>query len=75
MRLRDTSFRDPKSYFKQYAELGDEEAHATALFDLAPHQSRQPARARFLPTRGSRRTCNSTKGASHRIEEVALRKL
>ena len=30
MRLRDTAFRDPRSYFRQYADLDDEEAEATA---------------------------------------------
>ncbi len=29
--LRDTAFRDPKSYFHRYAQLSDEEAIATAL--------------------------------------------
>ena len=28
--LRDTAFRDPKSYFHRYASLTDKEAHATA---------------------------------------------
>src|SRR5208283_5803308 len=30
MSLRETSFRDPRSYFRQYADLDDMEAEATA---------------------------------------------
>ncbi len=73
MRLRDTSFRDPMSYFKQYAELGDEEAHATAL-SIWRRINLVNLHENILPTRG-RADLQLTKGASHRIEEVALRKL
>jgi type I pantothenate kinase len=73
MRLRNTAFRDPRSYFRQYADLGDAEARAVArsvwrrinLVNL--HEN-------ILPTR-ARASLRLTKGASHRIEEVALRKL
>jgi type I pantothenate kinase len=73
MRLRKTAFRDPRSYFRQYADLGDAEARAIArsvwrrinLVNL--HEN-------ILPTR-ARASLRLTKGASHRIEEVALRKL
>jgi len=73
MRLRKTAFRDPRSYFRQYADIGDAEAEATArtiwrrinLVNL--HEN-------ILPTR-PRASLRLTKGASHRIEEVALRKL
>ena len=41
--------------------------------DLATHQSRQPARE--YPADAAARDLLLTKGASHRIEEVALRKL
>ena len=44
MRLRDTAFRDPRSYFRKYAELTDEEAVATADDHLAPDQPAEPAR-------------------------------
>jgi type I pantothenate kinase len=73
MRLRETSFRDPRSYFKKYAEFSDAEAEATARkiwreINLANlHEN-------VLPTR-QRANLILTKGASHRIEEVELRKL
>ncbi|WP_158811945.1 type I pantothenate kinase [Beijerinckia sp. L45] len=73
MRLRETSFRDPRSYFKKYAEFSDDEAEATARkiwreINLANlHEN-------VLPTR-QRANLVLTKGASHRIEEVELRKL
>jgi type I pantothenate kinase len=71
--LRETAFRDPKSYFHRYAKLSDEEARATAgsiwnrinLVNL--HEN-------ILPTR-QRADLILTKGKSHRVEEVALRRL
>ena len=42
--LRETAFRDPKSYFHRYSRLTDEEAVKTATVDLDPDQSRQSAR-------------------------------
>jgi type I pantothenate kinase len=73
MRLRETAFRDPRSYFHKFADLDDETARSTAhaiwtrinLVNL--HEN-------ILPTR-PRASLLLTKGASHRIEEVALRKL
>jgi type I pantothenate kinase len=73
MRLRETAFRDPRSYFRKFADLDDEAARAMAgaiwasinLVNL--HEN-------ILPTR-PRASLVLTKGASHRIEEVALRKL
>ena len=38
------AFRDPRSYFRQYADLDDEEAEATARSIWRQHQSRQSAR-------------------------------
>ena len=73
MRLRETSFRDPRSYFKKYAEFSDGEAEAAARriwreINLANlHEN-------VLPTR-QRANLVLTKGASHSIEEVELRKL
>ena len=45
--LRDTAFRDPKSYFHRYAKLSDAEAAETATVDLVADQSRQSAREYF----------------------------
>jgi type I pantothenate kinase len=71
--LRGTSFRDPKSYFHRYSELTDAEAKETAtkiwssinLLNL--HEN-------ILPTR-QRADLILKKTESHRVEEVALRKL
>jgi type I pantothenate kinase len=71
--LRGTAFSDPKSYFRRYAKLTDAEAIETAsaiwesinLVNL--HEN-------ILPTR-QRSDLILTKGDSHVIEGVALRKL
>ena len=73
MRLRDTSFRDPRSFFTRYAEIGDAEAVAVA-HDIWTRINLRNLRENVLPTR-ERASLILTKGASHRIEEVALRKL
>jgi type I pantothenate kinase len=71
--LRSTAFRDPKSYFHRYSTLSDQEAVVTAsaiwsrinLLNL--HEN-------ILPTR-QRADLILTKGESHLVEEVALRRL
>lgn len=73
MRLRQTSFRDPSSYFKKYADLCDEEAEATAK-DIWTRINLRNLRENILPTK-ARASLVLTKGPSHRIEEVELRKL
>lgn len=73
MRLRQTAFRDPRSYFKKYAELTDEEAEATA-HSIWSRINLPNLHENILPTR-PRAGLILTKGASHRIEQVALRKL
>ena len=71
--LRGTAFRDPKSYFHRYSKLSDEEAvkTATAIWTrinlLNLHEN-------ILPTR-QRADLILTKGDSHLVEEVALRRL
>ncbi|MCZ8100529.1 MAG: type I pantothenate kinase [Alsobacter sp.] len=73
MTLRETAFRDPRSYFKKYAQISDTEAEATA--HAIWHRINLPnLRENVLPTR-PRADLILTKGASHRIEQVALRKL
>ena len=73
MRLRETSFRDPRSYFGKYADLDDAAAMARARqiwrdINLANlHEN-------VLPTR-ARAGLILTKGEDHRIADVALRKL
>jgi len=73
MGLRHTAFRDPRSYFKPYAELDDDEAEATAR-SIWRRINLVNLHENILPTR-PRADLQLTKGADHRIEEVALRKL
>jgi type I pantothenate kinase len=73
MRLRDTSFRDPQSYFKKYAGLDDAQAEATARAIWTRINLRN-LRENILPTM-PRASLVLTKGPSHIIEEVELRKL
>ncbi len=73
MRLRETSFRDPRSYFQRYADISDAEARTVAR-DIWTRINLKNLRENVAPTR-ERASLILTKGASHRIEEVALRKL
>jgi type I pantothenate kinase len=73
MRLRETAFRDPRSYFHKYADLDDETARSTAR-GIWTRINLVNLHENILPTR-PRASLLLTKGASHRIEEVALRKL
>lgn len=73
MQLRKTAFRDPRSYFRKYGELTEDEARRTAL-DIWTRINLQNLRQNILPTR-PRASLILTKGPSHSIEEVALRKL
>ncbi len=73
MKLRETAFRDPRSFFRKYADLTDEEAEATAR-SIWARINLPNLRENILPTR-PRADLILTKGASHRIEEVRLRKL
>ncbi|MCB1508627.1 MAG: type I pantothenate kinase [Hyphomicrobiaceae bacterium] len=72
-RLRSTAFRDPNSYFHKYAELTDAEADATAL-SIWQQINLLNLRENIRPTR-ARADLILTKGASHMIEEVRLRKI
>ncbi len=73
MRLRDTAFRDPRSFFKKFSELDDETAEATAR-SIWRRINLVNLHENILPTR-PRASLRLMKGASHRIEQVALRKL
>ncbi len=73
MRLRETAFRDPRSFFKKYSTLTDEQAVETAL-SIWRRINLLNLRENVRPTR-ARASLVLTKGASHRIENVALRKL
>ncbi len=71
--LRETAFRDPKSYFHRYARLSDEDAVATAT-SIWTRINLINLHENILPTR-QRADLILTKGESHRVEQVALRKL
>ncbi len=71
--LRGTAFADPKSYFHRYAKLSDAEATATAT-SIWTRINLVNLRENILPTR-PRADLILTKGESHEIEEVALRRL
>jgi type I pantothenate kinase len=73
MRLRQTAFRDPRSYFRKYADLSDRDAEAIAR-DIWTKINLRNLHENILPTR-ARANLVLTKGASHLIEEVELRKL
>jgi type I pantothenate kinase len=73
LRLRQTAFRDPKSFFRKYAEIPEEEAIATAD-SLWSRINLVNLRDNILPTR-QRASLILRKGPSHRIEQVALRRL
>lgn len=73
MRLRETAFRDPRSYFAKVAALSDEDAlrYGTEVWDTinAPN-----LRENILPTRG-RATAILRKNACHDIEWIRIRKI
>lgn len=73
MRLRETAFRDPQSYFRRYAEVPVTEALQKAE-ELWCDINLINLRENILPTR-QRASLILRKGSSHRIEEVALRRL
>lgn len=71
--LRGTAFRDPQSFFRKYAELGDAEAEAIAR-DIWRTINLPNLHRNILPTR-PRADLILRKGPSHEVEEVALRRL
>ena len=73
MTLYKTAFRDPRSYFHKYSELSEPAAVEIAR-DIWTRINLRNLWENVLPTR-ARASLILTKGASHRIEEVALRKL
>ncbi len=72
-RLRDTAFRDPRSYFHRYASLDDDEADRVAT-DIWDRINGRNLVENILPTR-SRADLILGKGADHAVEHVWLRKL
>ncbi len=73
MRLRQTAFTDPASFFHKYSEYSDEEARATAD-DLWTNINLRNLNENIKPTR-SRANLILRKGADHLVENVSLRRL
>ena len=71
--LRETAFRDPKSYFHRYSKLSDAEARATAT-SIWTRINLVNLHDNILPTR-QRAGLILKKQQSHKVQEVALRKL
>jgi type I pantothenate kinase len=71
--LRGTAFRDPKSYFHRYSSLSDKEAEQTAA-SIWNRINLVNLHENILPTR-QRADLILKKSESHRVEEVALRRL
>ena len=73
MRLRETAFKNPDSFFHRYSQLSADAAKAIAE-GLWANINLKNLRENILPTR-PRADLVLRKGADHLIEEVALRKL
>jgi len=73
MRLWQTAFRDPRSYFRKYADYSPERAEETAR-DIWQRINLRNLRENIYLSRAHANLV-LTKGASHRIEQVELRKL
>ena len=71
--LRGTAFSDPQSYFHRYSKLSDEDAVKTAS-SIWSRINLVNLHENILPTR-QRADLILTKGESHLVEEVALRRL
>lgn len=73
LRLRQTAFRDPASYFHRYATLSEEEARETGL-SIWRTINLVNLKENILPTR-QRADLILRKGPDHAVDSVALRKL
>jgi type I pantothenate kinase len=73
LKLRETAFRDPASYFRRYAELNhaDAIAHAENIWATINGPNLEQ---NILPTR-SRASLVLTKGPSHDVRRIRLRKV
>jgi len=73
MRLRETAFRNPQSFFHRYAALSEDAARSIAE-GLWANINLRNLKENILPTR-PRADLILRKGEHHLVEEVALRKL
>ncbi len=72
-RLRESVFQDPQSYFRNFADLTDEEAEKTARHIWSTINGRN-LRENIAPTR-DRASLIIRKERDHRVSHVSLRKL
>ena len=73
LRLRETAFRDPSSYFRRYAEM-DESAAVTRAGEIWSQINEPNLELNILPTRG-RANLVLRKGPAHQVTRVRLRKV
>jgi type I pantothenate kinase len=73
MRLRETAFKNPESFFHRYSQLSEDAARAIAE-GLWANINLKNLHDNILPTR-PRADLILRKGADHLVEEVSLRKL
>jgi type I pantothenate kinase len=72
-RLRETAFTDPKSFFKRFAEMSEDEARSYGTW-VWENINLPNLLNNIVPTR-SRADLILRKGSSHTIEEVELRRV
>jgi type I pantothenate kinase len=73
MRLKETRFRDPRSYFHKYADVSEAAAHSIAT-GLWEGINLVNLRENILPTR-PRADLILRKGENHSVREVSLRRI
>lgn len=73
MSLRETAFRDPRSYFNRYAQMSEEAAMRQAA-DIWDTINGPNLTLNIRPTRG-RATAIMRKGSSHEVKWVRIRKI
>ena len=73
LKFRETAFRDPKSYFRRFAELSNEEAVTTAR-EIWREINGLNLRENIKPTRDRARLV-LRKRRDHKVVEVSLRKI
>ncbi|MBM6402756.1 type I pantothenate kinase [Phycicoccus sp. CSK15P-2] len=73
LRLRETAFADPQSYFHRYAALSDDEARETASRIWAA--TNEPNLVENIQPTRDRATLVLSKGADHAVTHIRLRKI
>ena len=73
LRLRETAFADPQSYFHRYAALSDEEARETAAAIWA--RTNEPNLVENVAPTRERATLVLSKGPDHSVTHIRLRKI